>query len=76
MTGNTLNHTSSRSITIQARSTVSIFDTFPKQRARLQRSMRKKMRKVIKLVVQGETRWYSHYRLMLSFDRAHSSLEY
>ena len=75
MAGNALNHSSSKSVAVKARAVVSFFNYFPKQIARLQSCMKKLDVKIIKLVVQEDTRWYSNYGLMLTLSPARAILQ-
>lgn len=43
-----------------------VFNIFPKQRIELQNFMKQVDGKMLHLVTQGDTRWYSYFRLILN----------
>ena len=75
MTGNLFAHKSTISITNQAKAIASFFDSFPTQRTLFQATMMKIGENFIRLIMEDNTLWYSHYSLVLSLFASRKSLE-
>eukprot|EP00171_Calliarthron_tuberculosum_P003158 IDg3158t1 len=75
MAGNVLTHHSVKSIANSAKAIVNFFIVFPKQKLRLQNIMVERNEKALELVQEGDTRWYSHYSLVVSLFKARPFLE-
>lgn len=75
LAGNVLSHTSTKETVKSAKTIVTFFNTFPKHRAMLQDIMMQQTGKKLEFVVEGDTRWYSHYGMVVSIFRAKESLE-
>lgn len=75
MAGNVLNHASTKPIIESAVGIINYFHNYQTQYSKLQRIMRETSGKEFKFVQECDTRWYSHYQMVLSLFRARPYLE-
>lgn len=75
LAGNVLNHTTTKPVVKQAIDIINYFHNFPAQYSKLQKIMLESCGKEFKFVLECETRWYSHYQMILSLFRARPFLE-
>lgn len=68
--GNILTHDATKATICSAIDLINFFHTHPKQKARLQNIMQKRIGKQLEFVQYGNTRWYSHYQMILRIFRA------
>jgi len=73
--GNILTHDATKATICSAIDLINFFHTHPKQKARLQNIMQKRIGKQLEFVQYGNTRWYSHYQMILRIFRAKPFLE-
>lgn len=75
LAGNILTHASTKSAVSLAIDLINFFHNHPKQKARLQDIVRKHTGNQLEFVQYGQTRWFSHYQMILRFFRAKPFLE-
>ena len=75
MAGNLLISSSTKSSTIRAGNVIKFFHVYPAQLGRLQRVMEEDKGKKYAVIDQSDTRWYYHYRIVLSLFKALQYLE-